>query len=77
VGTSETGVGRFLTSPETAGRGYIGLACAELLRFCADTLDLKSVFLEVKENNARAIHIYARNGFREEARAEGRFSILL
>jgi RimJ/RimL family protein N-acetyltransferase len=69
AGTAE--VGRFLVAPEAAGRGYIGLACRELLRFCADTLDLKSVFLEVKEDNARAIGIYARNGFREEARADG------
>jgi len=69
AGTAE--VGRFLAAPEGTGRGYIGLACAELLRFCADTLHLKSVFLEVKEDNARAIGIYARNGFREEARAGG------
>jgi len=64
-------VGRFLVAPEATGRGYIGLACAELLRFCADVLNLKSVFLEVKENNQRAIRIYARSGFREEARADG------
>ncbi len=64
-------VGRFLVAPEAAGRGYAGLACAELLRFCADALQLKSVFLEVKENNEKAIKIYVRNGFREEARAGG------
>jgi RimJ/RimL family protein N-acetyltransferase len=69
AGTAE--VGRFLVAPEAAGRGYIGLACAELLRFCADTLNLRSVFLEVKEDNERAIGIYERNGFREEARADG------
>ena len=64
-------VGRFLVAPEAGGRGYIGHACAELLQFCQDTLNLKSVFLEVKGDNERAIKIYARNGFREEARAEG------
>ena len=68
-GTAE--VGRFLVAPEAGGRGYIGHACAELLRFCADTLSLKLVFLEVKENNERAIRLYARNGFREEERAQG------
>jgi diamine N-acetyltransferase len=64
-------VGRFLVAPEASGRGYAGLACSELLRFCANTLELRSVFLEVKENNEKAIKIYARNGFREEARAGG------
>jgi diamine N-acetyltransferase len=64
-------VGRFLVAPEACGRGYIGIACGELLRFCADSLKLKSVFLQVKENNQRAIRIYARNGFLEESRAGG------
>ena len=63
-------VGRFLVAPEAAGQGYIGLACAELLRFCADTLSLKFVFLVVKENNEKAIRLYARNGFREEESRE-------
>lgn len=64
-------IGRFLVAPEARGRGYIGLACAELLRFCGQACNLKRVFLEVKENNERAIKIYQENGFREEARAEG------
>jgi diamine N-acetyltransferase len=64
-------IGRFLVAPEAAGRGYIGLACSELLRFCADTLNLKSVFLEVKENNRRAIQIYTRNGFLLDGNSDG------
>jgi diamine N-acetyltransferase len=64
-------IGRFMAAPEARGRGYIGLACGELLRFCGETLNLRSVFLEVKENNERAIGIYLRNGFREEARSAG------
>ena len=64
-------VGRFVVAPDSGGRGYIGLACTELLRFCAETLNLKHLFLEVKENNCRAIKLYLRHGFREEARAEG------
>ena len=68
-GTGE--VGRFLAAPDARGQGYIGMACGELLEFCASVLHLKSVFLEVKENNHRAIEIYRRNGFREEAREEG------
>jgi ribosomal protein S18 acetylase RimI-like enzyme len=47
------------------------LACAELLRFCADTLRLTSVYLDVKEDNGRAIALYRRQGFEEEGRREG------
>jgi diamine N-acetyltransferase len=64
-------IGRFMVAPEAGGRGYIGLACGELLQFCAENLRLRSVFLEVKENNFRAIKIYERNGFLEEGRAAG------
>ncbi len=68
---SRAEIGRFVVAPEARGRGYIGLACTELLRFCGETLNLKHLFLEVKEDNDRAINIYLRNGFREEAKAEG------
>ena len=68
-GTAE--VGRFLAAPEARGRGYIGQACAELVRFCAASLGLNSIYLEVKENNERAIRIYRRNGFEETNRSEG------
>lgn len=64
-------VGRFVAAPGSSGRGYMTLACAELLRFCAEILKLTSVYLEVKENNERAIRMYVRHGFREEDRAEG------
>uniref|UniRef100_Q01R62 GCN5-related N-acetyltransferase n=1 Tax=Solibacter usitatus (strain Ellin6076) TaxID=234267 RepID=Q01R62_SOLUE len=64
-------LGRFVVAPEARGQGYIGLACEELVRFCREALNLQCLFLEVKENNCRAIKIYARNGFREEAKAEG------
>lgn len=64
-------VGRFIVAPGAGGHGYVGLACAELLRFCALILNLKSVFLEVKEGNTRAIRLYERNGFNEEGRSDG------
>lgn len=64
-------VGRFLAAPEARGKGFVGAACGHLIRFCRETLRLRSVFLEVKENNERAIDIYARNGFREERRGKG------
>jgi diamine N-acetyltransferase len=64
-------LGRFLAAPDAAGRGLIGTACGELVRFCAETLQLSVMFLEVKEKNERAIRIYTRNGFREVERANG------
>ena len=64
-------IGRFVAAPEARGRGYIGFACGELLRFSGEELNLKHLFLEVKENNERAIKIYVRHGFQEQARAEG------
>jgi RimJ/RimL family protein N-acetyltransferase len=68
---SSAEIGRFVVAPEARGRGYIGLACARLLQFCGEALNLKYLFLEVKENNYRAIKIYVRNGFREQSKAEG------
>jgi diamine N-acetyltransferase len=64
-------VGRFIVAPGAGGLGYVRLACAELLRFCAFTFNLKSVFLEVKEDNTRAIRLYERNGFREVGKSHG------
>jgi diamine N-acetyltransferase len=64
-------VGRFLVAPDAGGRGLMTLACAELVRFCAGTLKLNSLFLEVKAENQRAIRMYQRNGFEEELRADG------
>ncbi len=69
--TSHAEVGRFLVAPEASGQGYIGQACAELLRFCLDTLKLRNVFLEVYESNHRAVNMYRRNGFVEESRHDG------
>jgi RimJ/RimL family protein N-acetyltransferase len=68
-GTAE--VGRFIAAPEARGRGLMDLACSELLHFCANTLQLTSVYLDVKEDNARAIGLYRRQGFEEEERRGG------
>lgn len=69
--THEAEVGRFLAAPACEGRGFIGNACVMLLRFCASTLGLRYVFLEVMETNERAIRVYRRCGFVEEARDSG------
>jgi diamine N-acetyltransferase len=69
-------VGRFLAAPEAQGFGLLNLACAELLRFCAETLKLNQVYLEVKQRNERAIRLYKRNGFCEEQVREGMIKMI-
>ena len=64
-------VGRFLVAPGAGGKGYISQACGQLVQFCAETLGITYLFLEVLENNERAIRIYQRHGFIEEQRYAG------
>jgi diamine N-acetyltransferase len=69
--TGRAEVGRFLAATECGGKGYIDQACAELILICADTLALEYIFLEVLENNTRAVRLYMHNGFVEEQRYDG------
>lgn len=62
-------VGRFLAAPDEGGKGYMGRSCALLVRFAADALKLRYLFLEVFANNTRAAKVYAACGFREEGRS--------
>ncbi|WP_245523914.1 GNAT family N-acetyltransferase [Mesorhizobium sp. M2D.F.Ca.ET.223.01.1.1] len=64
-------IGRFLVAPEMAGKGYIGRSCAEIIRFSTGFLNLSYLFLEVMEENAKAIRLYKRQGFAEENRQDG------
>lgn len=64
-------IGRFLVAPEMAGKGYIGRSCAEIIRFSTGSLNLSYLFLEVMEENAKAIRVYTRQGFAEESRKDG------
>ncbi|TIP03030.1 MAG: GNAT family N-acetyltransferase [Mesorhizobium sp.] len=64
-------IGRFLVAPEMAGKGYIGRSCAEIIRFGTGFLNLSYLFLEVMEENAKAIRVYTRQGFAEESRKDG------
>jgi diamine N-acetyltransferase len=64
-------VGRFLVAPGEAGKGYLGRACRELVRFCHGALGLTYLYLEVLPGNDRAIHLYTRAGFVEEGRTGG------
>jgi diamine N-acetyltransferase len=64
-------VGRFLVAPEMAGKGYIARSCAEIVRFGTKFMKLPYLYLEVMEQNSRAIRLYAREGFVEEGRSGG------
>jgi diamine N-acetyltransferase len=64
-------IGRFVVAPGYAGKGYASKALKALIQFCADSLDLKYLFLEVFEGNDRAIRLYKRHNFLEECRYNG------
>lgn len=61
-------VGRFLAAPDSAGKGYIKRGCQLLIEMCWQQLALESVFLEVLEENVRAIKLYEKLGFNEVSR---------
>jgi diamine N-acetyltransferase len=64
-------IGRFLVAPDKGGHGYMKRSCTEIVRFGMDRLRLPYLFLEVKEQNVRAMKIYLGCGFREEGRSQG------
>jgi RimJ/RimL family protein N-acetyltransferase len=68
-GTAE--VGRFLVAPGHGRKGYMTRSCAALARFGMEALELTHLTLEVMESNHKAIGIYLRCGFTEEARFDG------
>lgn len=55
--------GRFLVNQDYAGRGMMKKACKLALIIAKDSLKLNKLTLEVKANNAKAIHIYRASGF--------------
>ena len=69
IGLAE--IGRFLIAPEFGGRGYMKRACAVLVSLAIRDLHLHDLFLEVMEDNRRAIAVYRACGFGEEARYDG------
>jgi RimJ/RimL family protein N-acetyltransferase len=68
-------VGRFLAAPDSAGKGYIKRGCQLLIETCWQQLALESVFLEVLEENVRAIKLYEKLGFNEVSR-KGKLIVL-
>ncbi len=68
--TRSAEVGRFLAAPGESGKGYMRRACTLLTRFAMRELDLRYLYLEVFENNTRALQVYRDCGFVEEAREQ-------
>jgi RimJ/RimL family protein N-acetyltransferase len=50
------------------GKGYGSDAISALLRFVFDEMNLHRVFLQVRDDNARAIRAYEKCGFQHEGR---------
>ena len=55
--------GRFLVNPVHAGQQFMKKACLAMLELCQKQLALKHLYLEVKHDNLKAIHIYRSAGF--------------
>jgi RimJ/RimL family protein N-acetyltransferase len=62
----------FVGEREAWGKGYAREALGLLLSFAFDTLNLRMVELWTLADNERAIHLYKRTGFAEEARLRDR-----
>jgi RimJ/RimL family protein N-acetyltransferase len=55
--------GRIVVNPEFAAQGYMKEACMATLHLAVTVFKLKSVYLQVKSNNTRAIELYKKCGF--------------
>jgi ribosomal protein S18 acetylase RimI-like enzyme len=67
-----TEVSAVCTHPDFLGRGYAGMTMAEVMRRVRERGE--TPFLHVREDNARAISVYERLGFR--VRKRGHFAVL-
>jgi ribosomal protein S18 acetylase RimI-like enzyme len=67
-----TEVSAVCTHPEHTGKGYAGILMAEVMRGIRQRGE--TPFLHVREDNARAVEVYKRLGFRE--RKLGHFAVL-
>ena len=66
---SEGELGIAITA-EMQDRGYGTEGVLAMIDYCLDQLRLSRVFLRVNPDNARAIHVYEKCGFREYDRSE-------
>lgn len=64
IESNKAEVGRFISSPDMSGKGLMKLSLQVFLEFIATTFELKEIFLEVYEDNERAIALYQKLGFK-------------
>lgn len=64
-------IGRFLVAPEHQNKGLARSICRHLIDFAWSTLELTQLYLEVREQNERAIRAYAANNFQVHSRYDG------
>ena len=60
--------GRVLRGLKGIARGGILLASRALINYAFDTLKVRTIFLEVFENNLQAVSLYLRCGFKKQGR---------
>lgn len=77
VETGEAEVGRFIVSPEAAGTGLMRRALECLIELARSQLRLRRLVLSVRDDNERAIRLYAALGFAERARNAGMIDMSL
>jgi RimJ/RimL family protein N-acetyltransferase len=70
-GRGDAEIGRFVVAPEYQGKGWMREAILALVRFAANTIGVRSVYLEVRETNERARRLYRSIGFAETDSADG------
>lgn len=70
-------VGRFVVAPEHAAQGKMRRAIMALLVLARVHLQLREIVLRVREDNERAIRLYASLGFAEHARNAGMIEMSL
>jgi ribosomal protein S18 acetylase RimI-like enzyme len=70
--SGHTEVSAVCTHPEHTGKGYAGILMTEVMKRIRDRGE--TPFLHVREDNARAVEIYKRLGFRQRKR--GHFAVL-
>lgn len=63
IAAGDAEFGRLLVDPDARGRGIGGLASRLCLQVADELMNLKSLRLEVKEDNQTAIRIYRELGF--------------
>ncbi|GHD21417.1 acetyltransferase [Halioglobus japonicus] len=63
-------VGRFVSNPRTVGMGFVRRSIILLIEFAFSELEMQELYLEVKDDNFRAIELYKSLGFKVTLESE-------